>query len=186
MNNSTLEHIWELNRIIILSLFVFTLSGCTYANNVPRETAQAMPTNTPYQVITPKPTDSTPKPTAQISSTACIPYVGMYVPTPPHRWEWHGTETIKDKAGNKISTTKYRYDTENNSYTIWVNKKDVVVKVNASRDSTTSPSPSKKKKPVPTPNLHGFHDPEDFYYWYYDDFDDFEEAEDWYYGHGGK
>lgn len=178
-----------MKRVIAITMCALALSGCTYIDNAPRETAQPTPTNTRYQVIsTPKPTVSTPKPTSRISTATGTPYVGMYVPSPPSSWSWQGTvnKTVKDRAGNKISTQKYRYDTDNNSYTIWVDKKDNVVKVNSTRSDTTSPSPSKEKKPVSTPKVSGFSDPEDFYYWYYDDFYDFEEAEDWYYAHGGK
>ena len=130
MNNSLIEHGWKVNRIILLSFCIFALCGCAQVSETPRETAQPTPTNTPYQAIsTPKPTVSTPKPTPRKSSTASAPYVGMYVPSPPHNWTWQGTDntTVKDKAGNKVKTNKYRYDTDNNSYTIWVDKKDTVV-----------------------------------------------------------
>ena len=133
-----------MRRMVLLSLCAFALSGCAYTNNAPRETAQQTPTRTPAPVVsTPKPTVSTPKPTSRISTATGTPYVGMYVPSPPSSWTWQGTDnkTVKDRAGNKISAQKYRYDTDNNSYTIWVDKKDTVVKVNATRDGTASPSP---------------------------------------------
>ena len=189
MNNSIIEYGRKMSRLIQLSLCAFALSGCAYTNNVPRETAQPTPTRTLAPVVnTPKPTVSPPKPTPRKSSTTSAPYVGMYVPSRPAGWAWQGTDntSVKDKSGNTVKTNKYRYDTDNNSYTIWVDKKDTVVKVNATRDGTASPGPRPSKKPVSTPNLGGFSDPEDFYYWYYDDFYDFEEAEDWYYAHGGK
>lgn len=177
-------------RAIAITLCAFALTGCAQASDAPRHSPQPTPTSTPRLVLsTAKPVVSTPRPTSRISTATGTPYVGMYVSSPPSSWTWQGTDnrTVKDKAGNKVSTQKYRYDTDNNSYTIWVNKENVVVKVNSTRDSsTTSPSPRKKKKPASTPNLSGFSDPEDFYYWYYDDFYDYEEAEDWYYAHGGK
>ncbi len=182
MNNSTIEYRRKMRRLIQLSLCAFMLSGCAYKNNAPRETAQPTPTRTPAPVV------STPKPTPRKSSTTSAPYVGMYVPSRPAGWSWQGTDntSVKDKSGNTVKTNKYRFDTDNNSYTIWVDKKDTVVKVNATRDGTASPSPRPSKKPASTPKVSGFSDPEDFYYWYYDDFYDFEEAEDWYYAHGGK
>ena len=36
------------------------------------------------------------------------------------------------------------------------------------------------------PEVDGYSDPEEFYYWHEDDFYDYEDAEEYYYEHGGK
>ena len=117
-----------------------------------------------------------------------VPYVGMYVPYIPSNWEWQGTDnlTVKDWTGNRVRTTKYRYDDPPKIYIIWVDEDNEVVKV-----SVTDPTaPSKKRKtskPKTTNDPYGASDyahPDDFYYDYPDDFWDYEDAEDYWAEYG--
>jgi len=48
------------------------------------------------------------------------------------------------------------------------------------------PSGGKKSGGAYYPDVSGYSDPEEFYYWHPDDFYDFEDAEDYYYEHGGE
>ncbi len=109
----------------------------------------------------------------------------MHVSSPPDDWQWQGTDnlTVKDSRGNKVRTTKYRYDTGSRSYTIWVSEYGIVDKVSIT--DYNKPGSSKKKVHSPLDPSDFVH-PEDFYDWYSDDFYDYEEAEDYYYSHGGK
>ena len=148
------------------------------------------PTPTPVMVkasptVKPK---STPRP-ATPKPQPVEPYVGMYVSKETAKsWEWQGTDstTVKNRDGSKVRTIKYRYDTVERSYTIWVSEEySDIVKLNYSDKGKSTNSTSKRKSVVPTPDVSGYSHAEDFYDWYRDDFDDYEDAEDWYEEHGG-
>lgn len=162
-------------KYIIILICLLVLSGCADSQSKP--TAKPKAASVPYHAVS----------TAPAQETATVdPYVGMRVSTVPSAWNWQGTDnkTVKDQSGNKVKTTKYRYDTPTKIFTIWVNGSSCVVKVSVTEIGGKRET---GRKAVVTPSLDvsGYAAPEDFYEYYYDDFTDFEDAEEYYYEHGG-
>ena len=115
------------------------------------------------------------------------PYVGMQI----KEWEmsgWKSGGTDYEMFGE--AARKYHYDEGDYTYTVWLNERNQILKVdaekraerlNTGKSSTRSTQTSKYE-----PSVEGFFDPEDFYDWYWDDFFDYEDAEGYYYEHGGE
>ena len=148
--------------------------------------------------LTPTPVMVTASPTVKPRSTPrpatpkpqpVEPYLGMYVSKETAKnWEWQGTDstTVKNRDGSKVRTIKYRYDTAERSYTIWVSEEySDIVKLNYFDKGKSTSGTGKRNSVVPTPDVSGYGNAEDFYHDYWDDFDDYEDAEDWYEEHGG-